>query len=604
MFKRLSTIFIVALMIPLLLTAQDKKKAPVKMNEPAVGIESVIKTGGTPITAANYAVVDTMPNAFGPAIGVLNPLDHDIASGVTAVVHRGKTTYAVGSGELWYNYSTDMGMTWNRSATSVQDGQTATNAARYPSSAISNPTGSTNLADLLYTFAWPDLGAGGFENVGYGADLGFDGADLAVIFDDPVQTYSSQVPTWANDAGPEVYWASDNSGDASIRLWYTDDLYTTINVIDVPQWSDSIFGSGGNITNGGVAANGVQYYSVLGTFLPEQVGGFNAPGGWEPGYSKSTDNGATWSDFNVIDWTLIPATAAYTEMWDYIKEDAFVSYQGDVNVDADGYVHIVTGLTKIDSAVSSEYGENALVEFIETASGWDAKIIFDDQDYLADSTFTQNDGMALGQMGPSVYLATNETRDVFVAQWVTSGTPGDTACDVWMSWRLATGDWNTPMNLTETAIMNENSSHLAPKLAQDGNTVTAFSFYCYPAGNTGFDISNTDPAVMYIAPVEIDITAVSVGDDLNKNYSYSLNQNYPNPFNPSTKITYTVPETGMVTLKVYDVLGKEVATLVNRVVNSGQHVVNFNAENLSTGIYFYELSAGEFVQTNKMMLLK
>ncbi|MFA6946898.1 MAG: T9SS type A sorting domain-containing protein [Pedobacter sp.] len=85
---------------------------------------------------------------------------------------------------------------------------------------------------------------------------------------------------------------------------------------------------------------------------------------------------------------------------------------------------------------------------------------------------------------------------------------------------------------------------------------------------------------------------------------YALTQNYPNPFNPSTQIKFALKEAGFVTLKVYDVLGKEVATLVKGDYTSGSYNVSFDASGLSSGIYFYRLESGSFVQTNKMMLLK
>ncbi len=86
--------------------------------------------------------------------------------------------------------------------------------------------------------------------------------------------------------------------------------------------------------------------------------------------------------------------------------------------------------------------------------------------------------------------------------------------------------------------------------------------------------------------------------------SFALNQNYPNPFNPSTTISYSVPEKSFVTLKVYDVLGNEVASLVNSQTEAGEHSVNFNASNLSSGVYYYQITAGNNVATKKLMLLK
>ena len=86
---------------------------------------------------------------------------------------------------------------------------------------------------------------------------------------------------------------------------------------------------------------------------------------------------------------------------------------------------------------------------------------------------------------------------------------------------------------------------------------------------------------------------------------YSLSQNYPNPFNPSTTIIFSIPKSSVVSLKIYDVLGKEVATLVDEFKNSGTYSANFNAaSSLTSGIYFYKISAGEFTSTKKLMLLK
>ena len=86
--------------------------------------------------------------------------------------------------------------------------------------------------------------------------------------------------------------------------------------------------------------------------------------------------------------------------------------------------------------------------------------------------------------------------------------------------------------------------------------------------------------------------------------NYTLSQNYPNPFNPSTQIKFALPKDGFVTLKVYNVLGKEVASVVNEYKTSGNYSVNFSAKNLSSGIYFYTIKADGFTQTKKMTILK
>ncbi|MFA6598371.1 MAG: SBBP repeat-containing protein [Ignavibacteriaceae bacterium] len=99
-------------------------------------------------------------------------------------------------------------------------------------------------------------------------------------------------------------------------------------------------------------------------------------------------------------------------------------------------------------------------------------------------------------------------------------------------------------------------------------------------------------------------TATGVNDKTEQPTAFMLSQNYPNPFNPSTVINYQLAVSSYVTLKVYDVLGNEAATLVNEVKQAGKYDVEFNAKNLTSGIYFYQLKAGSYSATNKLILMK
>jgi hypothetical protein len=85
---------------------------------------------------------------------------------------------------------------------------------------------------------------------------------------------------------------------------------------------------------------------------------------------------------------------------------------------------------------------------------------------------------------------------------------------------------------------------------------------------------------------------------------FSLNQNYPNPFNPSTKIEFYLPKSEYAELKVYNILGKQVSTLVSNKLNQGSHTYQFDGKNLASGIYYYQLVSGELMEVKKMILLR
>ena len=105
--------------------------------------------------------------------------------------------------------------------------------------------------------------------------------------------------------------------------------------------------------------------------------------------------------------------------------------------------------------------------------------------------------------------------------------------------------------------------------------------------------------------VFIPITPVSVKDeDSEQPQKFLLNQNYPNPFNPTTKITFQIPETGLVILKIYDLQGNEITTLVNEEKPTGEYEVEFNGKELTSGIYFYQIQTSSYTNTKKMIYLK
>ncbi|MBE0570729.1 MAG: T9SS type A sorting domain-containing protein [Ignavibacteriaceae bacterium] len=110
--------------------------------------------------------------------------------------------------------------------------------------------------------------------------------------------------------------------------------------------------------------------------------------------------------------------------------------------------------------------------------------------------------------------------------------------------------------------------------------------------------------ILSLAYIETVPTNVEDENKSNIPTEYSLSQNYPNPFNPSTNIGFRISDRGYVSLKVFDILGNEVVTLVDEEKEPGVYEVQFDASNLSSGIYYYKLVSGNFIETKKMVLIK
>jgi hypothetical protein len=151
--------------------------------------------------------------------------------------------------------------------------------------------------------------------------------------------------------------------------------------------------------------------------------------------------------------------------------------------------------------------------------------------------------------------------------------------------------------------LSEVFGHAAQHLEQvDAQTYRAHIIYLadQTTGVGPFDGILTNNDLVYTT---YDITVTSA-DPTPVASTFELAQNYPNPFNPSTNIKYSIAERSNVTIKVYDMLGSEVATLVNQIQDAGTHNVVFNASNLASGMYVYTITAGNFTSSKKMMLLK
>ena len=211
------------------------------------------------------------------------------------------------------------------------------------------------------------------------------------------------------------------------------------------------------------------------------------------------------------------------------------------------------------------------------------------------------DGVRVGHGTTSAEAWTDLNAEVIVPVELTSFTAATSNNSVSLKWATATETNNSGFE-----VERKSSSTGWQKIAfvQGNGTTTQPKSYSYSDRNLAdgkysyrLKQIDLDGTFDYSKVVEVNINSNTVNQ-------FELAQNYPNPFNPTTAIKFNLPEGGNVKLSVYNLLGQEVATLVNGFKEAGSHTVNFDASNLMSGIYLYKIQANGFVQTRKMTLLK
>ncbi|MDF1612833.1 T9SS type A sorting domain-containing protein [Stygiobacter electus] len=214
-----------------------------------------------------------------------------------------------------------------------------------------------------------------------------------------------------------------------------------------------------------------------------------------------------------------------------------------------------------------------------------------------------DDPVSNKRMQDLVWAEFNQHGDLFVAWRDRRNAPDSTfttSSEIWGSVK-----WH---DSTDFAVNFKISDNLVPYDSILGAT-SGNDFMCVQFSNdTAYAVwgSNTTGTLnIWFQRINLsNLTNVNIESAKNLPSDYTLYQNYPNPFNPSTTINFSLPKTEYVTLNVFDALGNEITTLVNAEMPSGEHSVVFDAKNLSSGVYFYKLQSGEFVQVNKMILMK
>jgi photosystem II stability/assembly factor-like uncharacterized protein len=419
------------------------------------------------------------------------------------------------------------------------------------------------------------------------------------------------VATW----GGGMY-RSTNNGDSWTQI--NNGITNTVmfSVALSPLNSYVFAGSGGSgiylSTDHGntwaLANNGLTSYNILS--LAVNTSGYIFAGTYD-GVFRSTDNGSSWTQTSITSgWG--EAFAANSPLYNIFAgvhtQGVFRSSDGGNN-----FTLANNGLT-----------QNSVFAIANTASGYVYAGIFGGGGIFlstnnGDSWAENNVGLTNGDVraidiAPNayVYLATfgggvfRSTNPIPVE--LLSFTASLNAGLIQLNWQTATEINNSGFEILKST--DNNYFNLAGFVKGAGNS-TAPIFYSF----IDSEVKSGERYFFKLKQIDFDGTFTfsnTIEVDIPLPATFSLEQNYPNPFNPSTKIKYNVPgiianeayQSQLVTLKVFDVLGNESATLVNEQKLSGTYEVEFDARGLTSGVYFYQLRAGSFIETKKMLLLK
>ncbi len=382
---------------------------------------------------------------------------------------------------------------------------------------------------------------------------GMTNQSIGALYADTTTLYAGSITSVFKSTNLGVNWTSSSSGLPTFTNFYSivrSGNYLVAAGDAAGIWRSSNSGATWVQTTSGVPAN--QYA----TALYAEGNSVYAAFGFTSAFGISTDNGATWTKTA----NGLPTTQTMTGVAK-IGTNLFICHQNlGVYISTDGGTSWAS-----DPGVISSQNKNALIasgnSLIVGVSGASTQSgIFLSTDL--GTTWTKV------RTGPSVYGLSKNGSTVYAV-----GDSIDRSTNDGQSW--------TPADITGLPGSIWNTLQIAGTFA----FVNYFGVGVYRRPVS--ELTDVDNEVSHQVPA-----------------NYNLEQNYPNPFNPVTNIRFQIPETRFVTLKVYNVLGQEVATLVNDLLQGGDHRAEFNARNLPSGMYLYRLHAGEFTDAKRLIILK
>jgi hypothetical protein len=598
-----------------------------------------------------------MANTYAMIGDSRNQIACDPQTGAVAIVYRGNDRSTSGDGNtLFVRYSTDNGATWG------PEGDNVANSAgpRYPNIFLPNQ-GGTTFTSLIWpqvdrfgdgTTSWRDIytmkSGIGNTNIQYG--LVPDPPNWSIPYNIVPDQSTGAIYTFALGLEP-----SNGASTGELYLLRSDDAGANWVPVsfDAPVFTSDIVPAGYFASNlrFDISPNGVMAMGFALIIESEPGRAFLLDENHEVAWRISTDKGMSWGPLQRFRPADIqnkpqPFDAKFIMSWDfdlvldYLDRPHFLTVaSADINPFSpfnDAPTDSTISLFSVDSTFATEityYGDPS------NPANWNMFPIGP-----ARSVRTDRRSFTAASETNTPYLIRNEPKwarsydgKKIFAKWVSPITSWrvapvagqntlfqDTLLQVYANGRhvdsrsVSAWTFSWPYGYPDL-VTNELDSLMRFTALEDvGAKFTKSAYYAdaddrmhilfveWGIGETRDDDPvNTDQTVWYVQDVHIPVPNTAGVEQIdNSATDFTLSQNYPNPFNPSTEITFSLPQAGQTMLRVYNLLGQEVATLVNEHRNAGTHRVTFDANSLPSGMYVYRLESGASSVSRKMMLSK
>lgn len=532
-------------------------------------LQSVPSSGNSSAVTSSASLITKMWNAYSTQGSFTNQIFFDPYSNVITVAHQIDRS-GLSGGQIVYQYSS-YGSGWSGQIGPVNN-DPPINMGMHPNIAISNPLHSYNKNDIAVSMSLAGFGAS-WKYAAMVTDTSFNPPIFVTHFDSVFSsademTVDNNGNIYANWLTAQPWW-----GDSLAQhvLFRSTDRGVTWQKSGIDKASDyNSFCNGTKIEFG---------YDDVGYIMAQAQ---NPSGDYDFALKKTTNSGQTWdANWSWVNWKNVPYGGG-------TLGDSVHALNYEVDLIVNFFDRPFLGGTFVDTSDGSATGVYVISR---VDSGWNAQLV---HRLNTTAVFLPGGLITLNE----IEFSRSHNYNSMVMKFIDVHAVGDTTPDIFINLFYDDGNfWPFPKNISNTPAIKEKFTQMSSRFSDIPDLMVVPIMYTLFGDNDQNDLAEAE--LWYLPYVVTDVR-----DGNAQVCNYKLSNNFPNPFNPTTTIDYTIGKSGHVKLEILNSLGQVVAVLANEAQSAGTQRVNFTAKNLPSGVYYYKLTAGNFVQTKKMILLR